>query len=389
MNLLPFLLIFALINSCIELEISAPSFPSIMSYFGVAENIVGLTITTNLIGFCIAASIYGPLSDVFGRRRIMLIGNGILTLGAIGCVVTPSIFFLLFTRFIQGLGAATSAVVVSAIIADRYKTKEASKLYGLMNAVFTILMALAPVMGGFINNAIGWRGNYGVIALISGASWFLLMAFLPETIKEKHPLKFKKISANYKTLLASQTFLCAAIVPSMLYGCYMAFIAISPFIYIEILQLSMIAYTLNTAIVVFSFAIISSIAGKITDFMGTPKTLLMALGLQVMGPLLLCFATDIFSLTFSMSLFSIGFALIYPIVFSRSMEIFPNIKGTASSAIMSLRYMICAGLTAIISFVYNGTIASLAGVLLISAVLTLALSLFLLKEGLFIFQTRQ
>ena len=182
MNLLPFLLIFALINSCIELEISAPSFPSIMSYFGVAEDIVGLTITTNLIGFCIAASLYGPLSDAFGRRRIMLMGNGILAIGAIGCVIAPSISFLLFARFIQGLGAATSAVVVSAIIADRYKTKEASKLYGLMNAVFTTLMALAPVMGGFINNAIGWRGNYGVVALICGASWFLLMAFLPETI---------------------------------------------------------------------------------------------------------------------------------------------------------------------------------------------------------------
>ena len=112
----------------------------------------------------------------------MLMGNGILAIGAIGCVIAPSISFLLFARFIQGLGAATSAVVVSAIIADRYKTKEASKLYGLMNAVFTTLMALAPVMGGFINNAIGWRGNYGVVALICGASWFLLMAFLPETI---------------------------------------------------------------------------------------------------------------------------------------------------------------------------------------------------------------
>ena len=98
MKLLPFLLIFAIINSCIELEISAPSFPSIMSHFRVSENIVGMTITMNLIGFCIASIVYGTLSDAFGRRRIMIIGNGVLTIGAIGCVIAPSIECLLFSR---------------------------------------------------------------------------------------------------------------------------------------------------------------------------------------------------------------------------------------------------------------------------------------------------
>ena len=77
---LPFLLIFAMLNSCIELEISAPSFPEIMHHFSVAENIVGMTITYNLVGFCLASIIYGPLSEYYGRRKIMIIGNGILVI---------------------------------------------------------------------------------------------------------------------------------------------------------------------------------------------------------------------------------------------------------------------------------------------------------------------
>lgn len=333
----------ALINSCVELEISAPSFPSIMTYFGVSESTVGLTITMNLIGFCLAAIVYGPLSDSYGRRKIMLIGNGILAIGATMCVRAPTMQILLLTRLIQGFGAATLAVVVSAIIADCYKTEEASRLYGIMNAVFTSLMALAPVIGGFINAAIGWRGNYGVVAGICIVSWMLLLLFLPETSKQiekgsRPKIKPQEILSDYKTLLTSSKFMMAAAVPSLLYGCYMAFVAIGPFIYMQTMELSMLIYTINTAFVVACFAIISFLSGKITNLLGTRNTLISALAIQFLGTMWMYFSKNAIHFTGSMSIFSIGFALIYPIVFARSMEIFPQIKGTASSAIMSLRY---------------------------------------------------
>ena len=153
LKILPYLLIIALLNSCIELEISAPSFIDIATYFSVSAAVVGSTITYNLFGFSLASILYGPLSESYGRRRIMLIGNGILTIGAIGCVIASSIDWLLMARFIQGLGAATSAVVVSAIVADVYDSRQSAKLYGIMNAVFTSVMAISPVLGGIINNA--------------------------------------------------------------------------------------------------------------------------------------------------------------------------------------------------------------------------------------------
>ena len=220
MDLLPYLLMFDLTNSCLELEISAPSLPSIAIYFGVSESGVSLTITMNLIGFCLAAIIYGPLSDCYGRRRIMLIGNGILVIGATACALAPTIKILLLARFVQGFGAATSAVVVSAIIADCYKTEEASRLYGIMNAVFSSLMALAPVLGGFINSAIGWRGNYGIVAGICIISWLLLILFLPETSKQDKQIDIQAILGDYKKLITSPKFMIAASIPSMLYGCY-------------------------------------------------------------------------------------------------------------------------------------------------------------------------
>ncbi|NQY42321.1 MAG: MFS transporter [Legionellales bacterium] len=374
MNILPFLLIFALINSCIELEISVPSFPSIMSYFGVAENIVGLTITMNLVGFCVSALLYGPLSDIFGRRRIMLIGNGILFIGSLGCVIAQSIESLLFSRFIQGLGAATSAVVISVIISDRYKINEASKLYGIMNAIFTTLMAISPMIGGFINNIIGWRGNYGIVSFICLVSWLLLAVFLPETIRKKRSINLSKILIEYYTLLTHKKFLCAAIIPSFLYSSYIVFVTISPFIYMHIFELNIFDYILNITIVVFSFVIVSINANKIRCFIGSKNTLLSALILQFIGPLAMCFATNSTQLSLSISIFCVGFALIYPIIFAYSMDIFPEIKGTVSSIIMWLRYLICAVITAISSYAYDGSIFNLSSILLLVSLIIFVLS---------------
>ena len=126
-------------------------------YFGVSGGVIQLTIAYNALGFCLSSLFYGPLSESYGRRNVMIAGNAILVIGAIGCVFAPSIPFLLVSRFIQGIGASTSAVVTFAMIADTYKGGQAIRFIGIMNSILTILMAIAPVIGSFINEAVGWR----------------------------------------------------------------------------------------------------------------------------------------------------------------------------------------------------------------------------------------
>ncbi|WP_316354138.1 multidrug effflux MFS transporter [Candidatus Trichorickettsia mobilis] len=365
---LPFLLIVALINSCIELEISAPSFLDIAEQLQVPYSMVGLTITYNLFGFCLAALIYGPLSESYGRRKIMLIGNVILAIGAIGCVFAPSIEGLLMARFIQGIGAATSAVVVSAIIADSYGIDKATQLYGIMNAIFTTIMALAPIIGGFINKEIGWRGNYACVAIICLISLILLYFFLPETLKKQTPLDIKSIFVDYKTLLTNPIFLSASAVPSLCYGVYMAFIAISPFLYMQTFKLGMLNYTLHQGVVIAVFAIVSLGSGWLIKKLGTINAIYLGLVLYIIGSIMTLFANSPYVVTFSLSICGIGAAIFYPIIFVRSIEIFPELKGTASSAIMSMRYVLCSTLTWIASYSYDGTPATFAHVIIITTI---------------------
>jgi DHA1 family bicyclomycin/chloramphenicol resistance-like MFS transporter len=300
----------------------------------------------------------------------MLYGNGLLVIGALGCMLAPSINWLLTARFIQGLGAATSAVVVSAIVADCYSTAKAAKLYGIMNAVFTGLMAVAPIMGGLINGLLGWRGNYGLVAGICTLSFILLAWLLPETRKAektkdtKLSVNLKQITSNYIRLISHPVFVSAAIIPSLLYGGYLTFIGLAPFIYKQLFKVTTHHYILYQSVAIATFATSSLCCHLITRLLGIKFTLYLAINLIIVASLWLFFAVNAMSLTLAMCLFCAGFALIYPHLFAYSMAIFPELRGTASSAIISLRYLVCAIVTSTAGYFYNGTVSTLAMVLL-------------------------
>lgn len=377
--LIPFLLIISQLNSCIELEMSAPSLPDIASHFEITHKEVTLTITYNLLAFCLAALVYGPLSDAYGRRKIMIIGNGILTLGALGCVVAPSIEWLFGARIVQGLGAATTAVILSAIVADVYKTENATKLYSIMNGIFTTLTALAPVVGGFLTQHVGWRGNYAFVALTCLVAWLFLIFLLPETNPQKQALKFKKILNDYKTLLLNSPFLCASIVPSLLYGCYLAFVAVAPFLYMKSFGLDILLYTLHQATILVAFSITSFFAGAIIEWLNPKKAIYLSLGLCLLGIVLMLTALSPYTMTAFMSLYCIGSAILYPIIFAPSIEMFPAIKGAASSVIIGMRYFLCASLIWFATYFYDGAPFSLANVIFITMIIIGFLSGILLK----------
>src|ERR1700722_7114343 len=99
----PFLLIFSAVSAAIEIDLSLPSFPDIARAFSVSEEIIEGTISLNFLGFCIAALFYGPLSDRYGRRPILLIGTVLFLIGSLCCSLASSIEMILVSRFIQGI----------------------------------------------------------------------------------------------------------------------------------------------------------------------------------------------------------------------------------------------------------------------------------------------
>lgn len=382
------LLILSIIACCIEIDISVPSFPDMAAYFSASEMQIQMTIAYNFLGFCFAALFYGPLSESFGRRRLMIIGNACLLLGAAGCAFSPSIQFLWVARFLQGIGAATSAVLVFAIVADVYKGSEATKIIAVMNAIITVCMAIAPVSGAFINEAIGWRGNYGVVALISLVSWCLLVIFLPETKPEVRPFKPIDIWLDYKKILSSIPFLCASFIPTLMYSAFLSFVASASFLYIDTFGLSIRMYALHQGFIVAAFSLVSLYSNSVIVRYGAKQCVLAAI---IIAPILstVFILVTLFDphspylITGIMSLYCVCFAVCYPAIFSRSMEIFPEIKGTASSAIMGMRAFISSAFLVLSGYLYNGEPFRVALVGSLAILLVIGLAISLLKNQVF------
>jgi MFS transporter, DHA1 family, multidrug resistance protein len=383
------LLILSLIACCIEVDISVPGFPDMSRYFHVDDGIIQMTIAYNFLGFCLGGALYGPLSDAFGRRLIMVWGNAILLIGAMACVISPSIPFLLCARFIQGLGASASAVVIFAMIADAYPEKDkAAKLIGAMNAVLTILMAAAPIAGGFINEAVGWRGNYGIVALISLISWIFLVFFLPETKKSFEALNFGKIKGGYQQLLTNRLFISASIVPSLSYAAYLAFITQASFLYMETYDLTLMSYVLHQCVIILVFSMTSLLSGQIIQKLGARSCITIGVSLSALNAVGMVLVSLLvpkspYLMTFFMSLVGLGAAISYPVIFAGSLEIFPDIKGTASSAIMSMRSFLCFAFVAITSYMYNGDPLRIALIVLSATLMCLFFTTNLLRSVLF------
>jgi len=379
--LLPFLLILSLIAKFIEMDISVPGFPDIAHYFNVSEGTIQLTIAYNFLGFCIGGLFFGPLSECYGRRRIMIIGNTFLLIGAIGCVFAPSVFWLLVSRFVQGIGVSTS-VVVFAIITDSYKGDKAVKFIGIMNSIMTVIVAIAPVFGSFINEIVGWRGNYVSVAMLCLISWVLLLFLLPETKKDRNIFSLKKMMKDYKKLLSSSKFMALSLVLSLFSASYMSFVTCGSFLYMGTFGLSRTIYALHQGAIVGCFLLISLFAGKILQKLGAIWCIISSTSVIIIGSLLLVIFSIVmpnfsYLITLSMIIFVIGCAICQGMVFNSALNVLPEVKGTASSAVSFVRAFIMAIFTGLTGYVYNGQAISIAILVLSATVLKLIFTAYL------------
>ena len=360
---LPFLLVLSLLTCCVEVDISVPSLPDISDYFNISDGLTQMTVAVNFFGCCLSSILWGPLSDSYGRRIIMNIGNTIMLLGAIGCVFARDIELLLISRFIQGIGASTSMVVVVAMIADVYPPDKAAKTIGIMNSLITVFMSIAPIAGGFINESFGFRGSYLVIALLSLASSLMIYFKLPETQKVAQPLQIIATLKNLYRLVTDKRFLYASTAPSVTYSGYMSFITCAPFLYMETYNLPVMYYAINQGIIISAFSLVSLFFGHISSLLGERNCVIYGTIINSFAAFFglfigITFPASPLLTTIFMVIYGIGAAITYPVIFAKSLDIFPEIKGTASSVIM--RTLLVGLFIAFTSYIYNGTLLNVS-----------------------------
>ena len=135
-------------------------------YFGASEFLVGMTLTIFFLMFAVSIVIFGPLSDKYGRKPILVFGSAIFTVASIFCATATNIYVLLAGRFFEGVGAGAVITVATAIIKDSFRGRLMSKILVITQAVGAIAPMAAPLMGGFLLRFTDWRGAFFILTLV-------------------------------------------------------------------------------------------------------------------------------------------------------------------------------------------------------------------------------
>lgn len=165
----------------LTMSIYTPVMPLIGTDLGAGADAVKYTLTTYMLGFAIGQLFYGPLSDRFGRRPIALLGVAFFTLTSFGCAFAPSIAGLIGLRILQGLGAASGAVLGRALLRDAYEAKEMPLVMSWIALAMNVSPAIAPSIGGLLGQAFGWRATFWFVAGFGALLLLALALLLGET----------------------------------------------------------------------------------------------------------------------------------------------------------------------------------------------------------------
>ena len=186
-----------------------------------------LILTSFVLGMGLGTFFTGPLSDAFGRRRVLLGGFVIYILASIFAMMAGSLEMVLAARVLQGIGAAGPRVVALVVIRDQYSGRQMAQLMSFVMMVFTLVPAFAPSVGAVIITFVGWRGMFGafvVFALINGA-WFALRQ--PETLapQSRRPFRLKALWAGVVEVLSSRIMRITIFVQTLVLGCLFAMLS--------------------------------------------------------------------------------------------------------------------------------------------------------------------
>ncbi|WP_082305327.1 multidrug effflux MFS transporter [Leucobacter japonicus] len=243
------LLILALLSAVAPFatDLYLPSFLAIGHEFEATPTGVQLTLTAFLLGIAAGQLVFGPLSDRFGRRPLLLIGAAVLVASSLGAVYAPSLGMLIGARLLQGMSGAAGMVLSRAIISDLARGAAVARAMSLMMIVTGVAPVIAPLVGGLFADALGWRG---VLAIVLGIAAIMLVAAIFGVRESLTPARRAELAQAKLALgsplrdLLSRQYLGYTVAFASAFTAMMAYISASPFLYQSLIGVSELQYGL-------------------------------------------------------------------------------------------------------------------------------------------------
>lgn len=216
----------------ISTDMYLPALPMLQDSWGADLSTINLTLVLFFVFFSLALLAYGPVSDSYGRRPVLLAGIAVYILASILCGTAHGVEYLIAYRILQAIGAASASALCMAIAKDLFLARERQQLLAHLGVIVALAPMLAPVLGGWVLKWLNWRWIFFIQAAWGVFAWVGVLR-MPEPLENKVPASFAKIPGRYLGLFKNRRFITINVLMALVMAPIFAFIAGSPAIYIS------------------------------------------------------------------------------------------------------------------------------------------------------------
>ncbi|MBU0723652.1 MAG: multidrug effflux MFS transporter [Alphaproteobacteria bacterium] len=362
----------------LALNIFLPSMPHMVRVFDTDYATIQLTLTLYLAGVAVGQLIYGPLSDKYGRRPVLLAGLALYVVSSVVALIAPSVEFLILGRVVQAVGGCAGMVLTRAIVRDVHGRDRAASVLAYIVMAMAVAPAVSPAIGGYLDAWFGWHATFIAIAVFGAVVLAGAWRWLHETNFQRiESVNLGGMLQAYGRLLRQPVYMGYALSVAFSTGAFFAFIGGAPYVVIEVIHGTPQDYGIYFILVSIGYMSGSFIAGRLTMRYGVDR--MIAIGIAISSAGVLALIAGLIFQPFSlvalfgpMGVIAMGNGTSQPSGVSGAVSVDPTLAGSASGLLGFLQMALGGLLTLILGHVLSDSAGPLVFMMIACTVLGLA-----------------
>ena len=356
-----FTLVAATALGPLAMQIFVPALPLIQVDYEVTPGTAQLALSLSMVAIAVSTLVYGPLSDRFGRRPMLILGLWIFLAGSAICSLAPTIELLILGRIVQAIGGTSGMVLSRAMVRDVYAHEKVASVLAAITIAMVVAPMLAPAIGGILSDLFGWRAIFSFAGAVCIGVLLLVNLYLTETgTRPPTHVGVTGMIEGFAMLLRSPAFCGYAFAGAFGLSGFFSFVAAAPYLMVNSLGRPPTEYGLFFVSISLSFMAGNAVAARISERVGIDRMIFLGnavalLGVGIMLALSLAGVFSPLSIFAPTGIMVFGNGLAMANLQAGALGIYPRSAGTASGLSGFLQMSIAAGFAQIVGVLQDGS----------------------------------
>src|SRR5262245_52647762 len=329
-----------------SLHMLVPALPGLAVIFDAPAAVVQLTLTLFLAGIAAGQLVYGPVSDRFGRRPVLIAGLFLFLVGTVLCGLAWSLPVLIVGRVIEACGGCAGMVLGRAIVSDVFDRERSARAIAMIAMAMSLAPSLSPAIGAYLAEWVGWRADFALLGAVGAVALALTTTRLEETHATRASFNIAGMTGSFVLLLRSPAFLGFAFATAFTSASWFTFLASAPYLLSQVLHEPPSTYGLMILLPMLGYILGNAGVARLSVALGIGGVFILGLALSLASGVMLAVwcLVDLtpWALFLPMAISSIGNGLSQPPGIAAGLSVYPQIAGAASGLLGFLQMMTAA-----------------------------------------------